>query len=381
MIIQKYGTFFIILYTIVSAHADSDTASVTLTFFGSPTCKICMSIKKEILWPAAKRHPSINVKVQDITTDSGYTLLMDLEERHKVPVSSAITLFFPDTFLSGGEDIKKLAPALIERYAGSSMKKVVGSQAALQGSFSTRLRKRFERFSFVSILLAGLIDGINPCAIATMIFLISFLATRKRKRSEVLIIGLAFTVSVFFTYLAMGIGAFKALTFLQKYIWISTVIRWSAAAVAFIIGLLSFKDAYVYKKTGKTSDIALQLPKAVKMRIHGIISGNLSGGSLVIGAVITGFLVTLLEAVCTGQVYLPTIVLMTRQEGLRITGWLYLLMYNFLFVLPLIIVMIGAWYGMQWKDLAGITRKNLTLMKVLPGTLLCGLGLFILFAM
>ena len=372
--------FLLYFFCVTGVSYTMPTTSVPLYFFGSPTCKICLSIKQDILWPAENRYPNISVGIYDITTDSGYARLMNLEEQYKVPSSSAITLFFPDTFLSGGEDIKKMAPELIKRYIASEEKPPRKMIEGSSTNFSKRLRQRFEQFSFVSILLAGLIDGINPCAIATMIFLISFLATRKRNRTEVLIIGLAFTVSVFLTYLAMGIGAFKALTILQKYTWISTVIRWSAAAVAFIIGFLSFKDAFVYKKTGKTSDIALQLPKAVKMRIHRIISGNLSGGSLLAGAIITGFLVTLLEAVCTGQVYLPTIVLMTRQEGLRMTGWLYLIMYNFLFVLPLIIVMIGAWYGMQWKDLAGVTQKNLSTIKVLLGILLCGLGCFILLA-
>ena len=89
---------------------------------------------------------------------------------------------------------------------------------------------------------------------------------------------------------------------------------------------MSLRDAFVFRTTGKAADIKLQLPKPIKMRIHRIISGNLSGGKLVAGAIVTGFLVTLLEAVCTGQVYIPTIILMTHQEGLRLKGWGYLIL-------------------------------------------------------
>jgi thiol:disulfide interchange protein len=120
-----------------------------------------------------------------------------------------------------------------------------------------------------------------------------------------------------------------------------------------------------------------QLPKALKLRIHKVISGQLSSRSLVIGAIVMGFLVTLLEAVCTGQVYLPTIVLMTRQEGLRLTGWLYLIFYNFLFVLPLLIVMVLAYFGMTWNTLAKTTQKHMTLLKVLLGLMLLGLAVFL----
>jgi len=213
-----------------------------------------------------------------------------------------------------------------------------------------------------------------------MIFLISFLATQKRKRSEVLAIGLSFTFAVFATYLLLGIGAFKMLSFLSTYRWVSHAVRWSAVALAGGVGLYSFRDAFVYRKTGKAGDIKLQLPKVVKLRIHKVISGRLSTGGLVTGALVTGFLVTLLEAVCTGQVYLPTIILMTRHEGLKLTGWLYLILYNVLFVLPLLIVMVLAFFGLRWDKLAKTTQKNLTLIKVLFGVVLIGLAAFLALA-
>jgi len=213
-----------------------------------------------------------------------------------------------------------------------------------------------------------------------MIFLVSFLATKKRSRKEVLVIGMCFTGSVFITYLLLGIGAFRIITALDQYRWMSKVIRWSAVGFAGIVGTLSFADAFRFKKSKKTEDIKLQLPKVVKLRIHKVISGNLAGSQLATGAVITGFLVTLLEAVCTGQVYLPTIVLMTKQEGLRFTGWLYLIFYNFLFVVPLLIVMILAYYGMKWDKLAKTTQKNLVAIKIIFGIVLIGLAVFLAIA-
>ncbi|MBN1756741.1 MAG: hypothetical protein JW863_00395 [Chitinispirillaceae bacterium] len=358
-------------------------SDAVLHFFGSPTCKECMHIKKKILFPAEKKYRSLELHIHDITTENGFEQLMDMEDRFQVPTSSAITLFFPDTFLSGAHDINAYAPAMIKR----CMKRPADTAASEDNDTTASSRKvtdriadRFSRYSFISILTAGIIDGINPCAIATMIFLISFLATQKRRKSEVLAIGLSFTAAVFFTYLLMGVGAFKALSFLSANSWIATFIRWGAALLAAGVGIMSFRDAVVYRSTGKTGDIKLQLPKAVKLRIHRIISGNLSGGKLVAGAIVTGFLVTLLEAVCTGQVYLPTIILMTRQEGLRLKGWGYLIFYNVLFVLPLLIVMLLAFFGMRWERLAKTTQRHMTTIKVLIGILLCSLALFIIMA-
>jgi cytochrome c biogenesis protein CcdA len=99
------------------------------------------------------------------------------------------------------------------------------------------------------------------------------------------------------------------------------------------------------------------------------------------GALITGFLVTLLEAVCTGQVYLPTIVLMTREEGLRAKGWAYLILYNILFVLPLLVIMVLAYFGLTWEKLAKKTQKHMVMLKTLLGFVLLLLALFLATAM
>ena len=191
--------------------------------------------------------------------------------------------------------------------------------------------------------------------------------------------GMCFTAAVFFTYLLLGIGAFKAITALEHYRWLSKAIRWSAVGLVLVVGIVSFVDAFRFGKSRKTQDIALQLPKAVKIRIHKVIEGNLSGTQLATGAIVTGFLVTLLEAVCTGQVYLPTIVLMTKQHGLRFIGWLYLIFYNILFVLPLLAVMVLAYLGLKWDRMAKTTQKHLPLLKVLLGVVLILLAAFLAF--
>ncbi|HLV31197.1 MAG TPA: hypothetical protein VKY57_06490 [Chitinispirillaceae bacterium] len=354
-----------------------------IQFFGGATCGDCMEIKHSILFPAQKSNEEkIDLRIYDIDTDSGFNLLIKLEEDYNVKASAPITIFFPDTFLTGKEDIRKHGSRLIEYYLNNPQKwMVVSENVHLETEkIAEKLAQRFKEYSFISILVAGLIDGVNPCAIATMIFLVSFLATKKRSRKEVLVIGMCFTGSVFITYLLLGIGTFRIITALDQYRWMSKVIRWSAVGFAGIVGTLSFADAFRFKKSKKTEDIKLQLPKVVKLRIHKVISGNLAGSQLATGAVITGFLVTLLEAVCTGQVYLPTIVLMTKQEGLRFTGWLYLIFYNFLFVVPLLIVMILAYYGMKWDKLAKTTQKNLVAIKIIFGIVLIGLAVFLAIA-
>ena len=375
----------ILVLTTLLCAGQKHNEKLVLTFFGSPTCEECMTIKGALLNPLLKQHEqTLEIHFRNTEEAKDFTLLTSMEKGYHVTSPSPQELFFPDTVLLGFDNIMKNGRALIEAYVATPEKwnyrHAYGDSTIDTSALNSSLQERIGNFSFIGLLAAGILDGINPCAIATMIFLVSFLATKKRSRRQIFIVGMCFTGAVFVTYLLLGVGAFKVITMLDQYRWISLVIRWSAAAFAFIVGALSCIDAFRFRKTHKSGDIMLQLPNPIKLRIHKIISGNLTGTQLVTGALITGFLVTLLEAVCTGQVYLPTIILMTKQYGFRLTGWLYLIFYNFLFVLPLLIVMISAAYGMKWNKLAKLTQNNLTLTKLLMALVLFALAAFIIIA-
>jgi cytochrome c biogenesis protein CcdA len=350
---------------------------LVIHFFGSSACAQCLEIIDDILKPVAAEFPDeISLHIHDIKEPEGFQLMMRMEEAHEVPETSPQELYVGNSYILGYEAIKAQARKLIADYLNHPVgwkTKAVTVDETLEHD----LRKRIRRFTFLGVLAAGLVDGINPCAIATVIFLVSFLARQRRPHSQVLVVGLTFTGAVYLTYLLLGVGAFKALTALSLYRWLSTAIRWSAVAFAGAVGVLSFWDAAAYKRTGDTGEITLQLPKPVKLRIHRIISDKMTASHLVTGAVVTGVLVTLLEAVCTGQVYLPTIILMTRASGLRLEGWLYLLFYNFLFVLPLLVITVFAYRGLTWNKLAKLTQRHLTLLKILLGVVMFGLAAFL----
>ncbi|MBD3322573.1 MAG: hypothetical protein GF350_15840 [Chitinivibrionales bacterium] len=366
-----------ILFSSPRAEQGNDSL-LTIHFFGSSTCGECMEIKQNLLFPLKDKHPELQLRTHEIDTDEGFELLIKMESEYNVMESSPQILFFPDTFFTGYDDIMKLGKKKILDCLEECRSSRKGTSARDSVDIAGYLRDKTRGWGFfIGTLIAGLADGVNPCAIATMIFLISFLATQKRKRSEVMTIGLAYTVAVYVTYFAMGAGLKGIIEPLQQNSIGKIIIRWGAFVIAAGVALFSFRDAVVYSRTGKARDIKLQLPKAVKVRIHKIISGNLSSRGLIFGSIVAGFLVTLLEAICTGQMYLPYIAAMTRQQEFRIKGYIYLAFYNFLFVLPLLIVMIFAYYGLKWSDLAKKTQKNMVLLKILLGLVMTGLAVYL----
>jgi cytochrome c biogenesis protein CcdA len=225
--------------------------------------------------------------------------------------------------------------------------------------------ERFARLSPLTVVGAGLLDGVNPCAFATLIFFLSYLSVAGRKGRDLLIVGGAFTVAVFGTYLAVGLGAFSVI---NKLTFLASVARWVFGITfvfALVLGCLSLWDWNLARK-GRLKDIALQLPEALKKRIHGVIRERARVKNMALAAFVTGFLVSILELACTGQVYLPTILFVVQQAELRAHAVGYLILYNLMFIFPLVIVFALAYTGVtsarfnEWMQRHAATVKLAT---------------------
>jgi len=80
--------------------------------------------------------------------------------------------------------------------------------------------------------------------------------------------------------------------------------------------------------------------------------------------------VSLLEAVCTGQLYLPTIVFVLKESTLRLRALGYLLLYNLMFIFPLLLILILALFGTTSEHFSQFLKKHLVIMKVSMAILL-----------
>jgi cytochrome c biogenesis protein CcdA len=88
-------------------------------------------------------------------------------------------------------------------------------------------------------------------------------------------------------------------------------------------------------------------------------------------------LVSLLEAVCTGQVYLPTISFVLKSTTLKLEALGYLLLYNFMFIAPLVVIFVLALLGTSSQQFSGFLKKHLGLIKILMVILFFGLGVYL----
>lgn len=226
---------------------------------------------------------------------------------------------------------------------------------------------RAKSFTLPAIMAAGLIDGINPCAISTLVFFMSLLAVSKVSGGGLALMGASFCLASFATYTALGFGLLRALHLLAGFPVARIAVETAMIIALCIFAYLSFRDAWRYKASGDANQMALQLPHKVKMKIHKKMRSGLGIGSLALGGLFMGAVVTALESVCTGQVYVPTLVLMIKSGKVVSRAWFYLLLYNAMFVVPLIFVFVLTCFGLRMETLVKWSKKNVVISKLLLG--------------
>ncbi len=150
------------------------------------------------------------------------------------------------------------------------------------------------------------------------------------------------------------------------------------AVLAFALAGWSLVDFVRYVRSCDVKAVTLGLPKSIKPRIHNVIRVGLNTRSLLIGSIGIGFLVALLESLWTGQVYLPTIVFVVRAPGLRSDAVGYLLLYNLMFIAPLVGILIVSYQGVKSQRLADFLRRHLAASKLALAVLFAGLGVLVL---
>ena len=233
------------------------------------------------------------------------------------------------------------------------------------------------RWTFLTVLIAGLADGFNPCAFSIIIVLAGILAVGGRKRRARLLGGWSFCIASFFTYMAMGLGLMRLIRALESLRTVHDVVMALLSLSLFVLAALSVRDAFRYRKEKVPSAIALQLPDKVKRLIRVVAETSWSGPAVVITGFGCGFLVTLLDSLCTGQIYVPVLALISREaEAWR--SLMLLAVYNLAFIATLIVIFILAAKGADSERMSRWSKRNVFPSKIAMGIVFVILGVLVL---
>ncbi len=211
-----------------------------------------------------------------------------------------------------------------------------------------------------TVVVTALIDSINPCAIGVMILLVSLMIANSELKKKMLMYGALYVFSIFFTYLLAGLGLIAFFQYIP--LWVAEYIAIIVGTVIVIGGIIEIKDFFWYGQ-GLSLAIPPERAKDIKKMME-----NISGP----GVVLLGAFVAAVELPCTGGPYLAIILLLS--QSFDFTAFLLLILYNIIFVAPLIAILVAVMLGTKVQDLAKWKSASRAHMRLAIGITLVVLG-------
>lgn len=209
---------------------------------------------------------------------------------------------------------------------------------------------------------AALVDSINPCAFGVLIFLLAYLAKTEQRAGKMLRNGMIYIAAVFITYLAAGLILLPVIRKLGAF---SMVSYYVLAAIIAIAGLIEIKDFFWYGK-GFSLSIFPSEAERIKRYVKRVGEAWETAFSL-------GVFVALVELPCTGFAYLAVLGLMSL-SGYTLSNWTLLILYNIIFVFPLILILLGVYRGMSTDTFHRWHQKHKRWMRLATGLVLLALA-------
>lgn len=211
------------------------------------------------------------------------------------------------------------------------------------------------------VIGSAAIDSINPCAIGVLILMVSVILGQGKSTKQLLITGGAYIFAIFMTYLIAGLGLVYFFSAIP--IVIAEYLSLAVGSLVILAGILEIKDYFWYGK-----GFSLQIPTKFAAKIHEWSTEKNS----IIGVMLLGAFVAGVELPCTGAPYLAIITILR----IDFTIWAFLLMvlYNLIFVLPLIIILIMVAGGTKISVVSKWKEESKGTMRLFMGLLLAALG-------
>ncbi len=358
----------------------AESQPIYMAYFEKAGCQECARTEYD-LQVVQEQYPQVVVERFPIEESDNKLLNAWLSEKYQVPEASRLStpmVFVGETVLIGSEANLDSLLAAVESHAAAGAGRTWEDFDPEEGK--ENILGMFGQFGVLGVLGAGLIDGLNPCAFATLVFFISYLTFTGRRGRDILLVGASFALGVFLTYLLVGVGLLNAIQALPFFTALGRWVYLLTALLCMALAALTFRD-YARARKGKTGEMTLKLPLALRKRINQVIREGSQARAFVAVAFVTGFVISLIELACTGQVYLPTIIYVLSVPELAAQAFFYLLLYCIMFIVPLIVVFVLAYRGTTSEQLAQFVGRHTASIKLVTGLLFTALAMWMVWTL
>ena len=221
----------------------------------------------------------------------------------------------------------------------------------------------------LTVLLATL-DAFNPCAFFVLLFLLSLLAHQQQRRRMLLIGGVFVLCSglMYFAFMAAWLNLFLVIGSLS---WINA----TAGSLAVLVGLINIKDFVAFRQ-GVSLSISDAQRHDLFQRFRQLLQANRLP-TLLASTVVLAMAANLYELVCTAGFPMVFARILTLREAAPLTHYLYLALYNLIYVTPLALIVLTFVRTLGARKLS---EREGRLLKLLSGLMMLGLGGILLLA-
>jgi cytochrome c biogenesis protein CcdA/glutaredoxin len=367
MMIRKLVTLILIAALVLPLAAAQDDSSdndhIDLHMFYSTGCPYCAKMH-EFLEGLQERHPKLSVHEHNVRDETG--LFFELADKYGLEVGRSIrvpVVFVHEKVIHGyNEDIAKMLESYVSECIGDLCEVPDGGDVT-QTIGQTDIydpAEQIQKLTIPAVIAAAAVDAINPCAFAVLIILLTtILATKKRKRA--LMSGLAFSLSIYIAYFLMGLGLFSAI----QAAGVTRTFYSVVAVLAILVGLFNLKDYMWYGKW-----FVMEVPPSWRPKMKMLLKSVTS----VPGAFLVGFVVSLFLLPCTSGPYIVILGLLAHATT-RAYAISLLLLYNFIFIIPMLVITAAIYFGYTTTEEAEHWRsRKLKILHLIAGVIILAIG-------
>lgn len=376
---MKKFLFFLTLFLVFVSSVIAEDAKLYL--FHSETCPHCRA-EIEFLESIQDKYPTLVVEKFEVTTSrENAELFFNLSKACGVAVSGVPATFIGDDTIIGfdvperkGKEIEDKIKSCVSEGCIDAMSKLGDESCEVEESSEMELpvfgNVDTSKISLpiFTLVIAGL-DGINPCAIWVLCFLLTLLVYAK-SRKRVLLIGGIFVLAsgvVYFIFMTAWLNFFLFVGYVRFFMVL-------IALLAIFMGLVNIKDFFFFKKGISLTIPDKYKPKLFKEMRHLVKEKSLP--AVILGTFILAFTANLVEIACTAGFPAIYTKVLTMQNMSTFGYYSYLVFYNLVYVVPLaVIVTIFAWTMGRYK----FEEKEGRILKLVGGLIMLLLGLILLF--
>lgn len=343
-------------------HDSSLSGTVIAYYFYGDGCTHCANIKPHLL-ALAEQYPNLELRQLEVYRNTtNQEIFFRIQRTYNLSTPGVPTLVIGDRALVGENEIRdNTEPIIIEisRNIGQGTN-TTPSVTLVSGNGGCPVTS--PALTLPVVVACALIDSVNPCAFAVLIFLLLSIITLESRR-RILAVGGAYITAVFLFYLLSGIGLF---TIVQQ-TGFSSVLFIGAAILAIILGVVNIIDV-----VRKNEGFILAIPESRKETIERYIRN-----ASLPAAFVLGILVGIFELPCTGGIYLAILGMISKSHTF-VQGLPYLLLYNFIFVLPLIVILFIVAFGLPPEKVHLWRLENRRMLRLAIGLSMIAIGIVML---